>query len=323
MTPSEDIEKKNRIAITRQRNNNFSWLIADYLTQHPCLITPELMESVNPGKAMPEEVIYRALLTGFCGLDTENDEEDKYLADEYFPLSVKKLNPGVYLGNPYYRDIIIPEVTTGNWKLTHERYQPYEAFIYNDILVGPDLKEIPRVGFFSEEFLFPAVLEHDHEWMAIKPNEIETMQPVLDVIEGRVVTFGLGLGYFAYMASLREKVQHITIIEQDDQVIQLFKQHILPQFQRPDKVEIICAEAFEYAGTQMPAQSFDYAFVDLWHDVSDGLEPYLRMKKLEPVNQRTRFFYWIEKSLISGLRWQVFDWAMRKAGSGEESAFPR
>ena len=38
-------------------------------------------------------------------------------------------------------------------------------------------------------------------------------------------------------------------------------------------------DAFEYIGQQMPQQKFDYAFVDLWHDVSDGLELYLKIKR--------------------------------------------
>lgn len=293
-------------------------MLCEYLNNHPCFITKELMDSVNSGGVLSEETVYFALLTGLCGLDTESNERDRQLANDYFRPAVKKLHIKSYVENPYYRNIRIPEVKCGDWELKYDKYSPYEAFIYNDLIVEPDFKEIPRVGFFNEEFRFPVVLEHDHEWMAIKPNEIETMQPAVDAVEGKVVTFGLGLGYFSYMASLKAKVQSITIVERNNEVIQHFKRYILPQFQYREKVEIISFDAFEYAEKQMPGKDFDYAFVDLWHDASDGLEMYLKMKKVEYFCPRTKFFYWIEDSLLSGLRWQIFDVVTKNARSYNE-----
>jgi hypothetical protein len=211
-----------------------------------------------------------------------------------------------YRENPYYRNITIPEISTGNWELKYEKYQPYEAFIYNDLMIDENFREIPRLGFFAEEFLFPAVLEKGIEWMTITPNEIATMQPALEEVEGKVVTFGLGLGYFAYMASEKEQVHQLTIIERNEEVIRLFKEYILPQFSHKDKVEIITMDAFVYAKEYMAAEAYDYAFVDLWHDVSDGVELYLRMKGMEIDCPKTKYLYWIEESLLSCLRRYVF-----------------
>jgi hypothetical protein len=211
-----------------------------------------------------------------------------------------------YRENPYYRNITIPEISTGNWELKYEKYQPYEAFIYNELIIDENFREIPRLGFFAEEFLFPAVLEKGVEWMTITPNEIATMQPALEEVVGKVVTFGLGLGYFAYMASEKEQVHQLTIIERNEEVIRLFKEYILPQFPHKEKVEIIGMDAFVYAKEYMAAEAYDYAFVDLWHDVSDGVELYLRMKGMEIDCPKTKYLYWIEESLLSCLRRYVF-----------------
>jgi len=297
----------------RQKNNDISWLLCDYLNNNPCFITKELMESINSGCVLPEETAYFALLTGLCELDTENDERDKQLANDYLRRAIKKLDKKSYIENPYYQNVQIPEVKFGNWELKYEKYRPYEAFVYKDLIVESDFKEFPCIGFFDEEFRFPTVMENAHEWMSIKPSELETTQPAIDVIEGKVITFGLGLGYFAYMASLKERVQSVTVIERDKEVIQLFERYILPQFQYKDKVEIISVDAFEYAEKQMPKKNFDYAFVDLWHDVSDGLDLYLKMKKMEQFSSQTKFLYWIEDSLLSRLRWQTFDWVTKNA----------
>lgn len=314
----EDIEKVRKLTEIRQRNNEISWMLCDYLNNNPCLITKELMESINSSGTLPEETVYFALLTGLCGLDTENNERDKQLEYDYFRPAIKKLNTKSYIENPYYRNISIPEVTFGDWELKYQKYRPYEAFIYKDLIVESDFKELPCIGFFNEEFRFPSVTENAHEWMSIKPSEIETSQSAINAIEGKVVTFGLGLGYFAYMASIKESVQSITVVERDNEVIQLFKRYILPQFRHKEKVEIISVDAFEYAETQMPDKKFDYAFVDLWHDVSDGLEIYLKMKKLEHFSYPTKFLYWVEESLLSGFRWQIFDWVIENARSYNE-----
>jgi hypothetical protein len=315
---NDDIKKVMELTEIRQHNNDFSWMLCDYLNNNPCYITKELLENVNSGLTLSEETLYFTLLTGLFGLDVENNERDKQLANDYLRRSVKQLNTKSYAENPYYRDIIIPEVKFGNWELKYEKYRPYEAFIYDDIIVEKDLKEIPRIGFFNKEFRFPAVMENDHEWMAIKPNEIETMKSTIDVIEGKVVTFGLGLGYFSYMASLKENVQSVTVVERNKEVIQLFEQYILPQFRYKEKVKIISIDAFEFAEKQMPNKNYDYAFVDLWHDVSDGLDLYLKIKKMEHFSPRTKFMYWIEDSLLSSLRWQIFDEVIKNARSYNE-----
>ena len=46
--------------------------------------------------------------------------------------------------------------------------------------------------------------------------------------KGKVLTFGLGLGYFAYMCSLKEEVESVTVVEKDKSVIKLFNEIILP-----------------------------------------------------------------------------------------------
>jgi len=313
-----DIEKLREIREIRKQNNDVGWMLCDYLNNAPCFVTKELIEHVNVDWILPEETVFLALLEGWCGLDPETNEYHRLLVNNYLRRAVKQLDVKLYTENPYYRNIKIPNVKFGNWELIYQKFEPYEAFVYKDLIVDADFKEFPCIGFFNQEFRFPSVLENGHEWMAIKPSEIETIQPVVDEVEGDVVTFGLGLGYFAYMASNKSNVQHVTVVERDVEVIRLFNQYIFPQFKHKEKVEIIEADAFEYAEKRMPAEKFDYAFVDLWHDVSDGLELYLGMKKLESLSFPTRFLYWVENSLLSRFRYNIFDWVVANARSYDE-----
>ena len=100
----------------------------------------------------------------------------------------------------------------GNWDLGYQSYDAYECFIYDDIDVLDNMREIPKIGYFTEEFSFPTVFEDGVEWMAIKPNEIETMKPHIEKMSGDVCVFGLGIGYFAYMVSEKKDVKSVTVV---------------------------------------------------------------------------------------------------------------
>ena len=65
-------------------------------------------------------------------------------------------------------------------------------------------------------------------------------------------------------------------------------------------------EAYLVLKKEMPRGKFDYVFADLWHDASDGLEMYRKLKKYEILAPSTEFDYWIEPSLLSLLRHIVY-----------------
>ena len=101
------------------------------------------------------------------------------------------------------------------------------------------------------------------------------------------------------------------MVERDKNIISLFKEFILPQFDHPEKIEIVEADAFEYLEKNDPESNFDFMFADLWHDSSDGLGLYIKLKKLEKMQTREERSslvrrYWIETSILSRLRWLIY-----------------
>jgi spermidine synthase len=160
-----------------------------------------------------------------------------------------------------------------------------------------DGRVIPQIGFFEEDYPYPAVLEGGREWMTLMPNETNTTKPALDAARGKVLTYGLGLGYFAYMASIKDEVTSVTVVERSEDAIALFKEHILPQFPDPQKVTVVHSDAFEFAEKQMENGAYDMVFTDLWHDPSDGVELYLKMKEYENELPNAHFVYWIGNTL--------------------------
>ena len=268
-------------------------LMSGYLTQHPRFITARDVEEVAACGVAREEAVVQ-LLCAACGLDARRPL-DRRMIEQYVRPSLARLEPEPLLQNPYMRCIRFPQAVQGRWEMTRMAYEPYELFVRDDLLCLPDGREIPRLGYFDRRFAYPAVLEGGREWMTVTPNEVATMAPALSQVRGRVAVMGLGLGYFAFMASEKNDVRAVTVVERDADVIALFERHLLPQFAHREKVRLVRADAFDLA--QAGLDGFDCAFVDLWHDVSDGAPMYLRMKALEARSPGVRFFYWIETSI--------------------------
>ena len=274
--------------------------------------TPALVCEISEEAGIDKASAYAALLSALCDLDPDKNAHDKAIEREYFS-KIKMLSLAPYLDDPYYKNIKFPRVTSGRWSFGYETYAAYEPFVWRDFVVTDDYREIPQIGFFTEPFSFPAVYEDGREWMAVKPNEIETMRSSIAAVSGDVLTYGLGLGYFTYMASEKSEVKSITVVERDEAAIELFKTHILPQFQNRDKVKLVCSDAFDYSENVMVQESFDYVFADLWHDASDGLDLYIRLKRLEVNDPYATYLYWIEQTLLTHVRWMVYD-ALRAKG---------
>ena len=109
--------------------------------------------------------------------------------------------------------------------------------------------------------------------------------------------FGLGLGYYPFMVSLKSEVKDIYVIELDQNIIDIFKENLLPLFPNKEKIHIIKGDAKEYI--KNIDNSFNTIFIDLWHNPEDGLPLYLYFKQYEKKHPNTKFQYWLEQSLIA------------------------
>ena len=296
-----DKERFERLERILELNFRITRLYANYLEHYNEIITAEMIEALCGDGEIDVKDGLVAILSQIFGLDMDGSADERILIRDYLTPSVRILDAARYTDNPYYVNIRIPEIKKGRWELRKERYPAYRGVIAADI-VFDGFREIPPLGFFKEDFEFPAVLEDGNEWMTLTPVDLDTSDEAIDRAHGKVVTFGLGLGYYTYMVSCKDNVESITVVEKSEDVIALFNEYILPQFSHPEKVRVVCADAFEYAEHVMPSEHFDVAFVDTWRDASDGAPMYERMKRLEHLSPDTEFLYWIENFLISRLR---------------------
>ena len=231
-------------------------------------------------------------------IDPEN-EDNSAIYQTYIAPNVFSVAKNEFINSPYYQLIKPKEIKNKNYNLTYDFYAPYELFSYDDISVDNDYVEHTKVAYFQEEFKFLVLNYKDVTWMSITPNEIKTMEPAIKNAKGNIIVFGLGLGYFAFMTSLKEEVKNITIIENDINIINIFKENLLPLFPSKEKINIIQDDALEVIRKPLP---YDFAFVDLWHSVEDGFDFFLRFKRQENNNPNVRFEYWLNNSFYALLR---------------------
>lgn len=229
-----------------------------------------------------------------------NNEEDLYFYESRIIPSIKEINLKDYENNYYRKNINPKPYKDKEYELKYLKIKPYQCLPYDDILIDENYVEVSQIGYFREEFTYLALLKDDVVWMSTDPNEINTMKDAINLSHGKVVAFGLGLGYFPIMCAVKEEVKQVLVIEKDQKVIDIFKKHILPLFPFKEKITIVHDDAFKYAKRDL-SKECDFLFVDIWHNPEDGLPMYLKLKHLLD-KQNIKVSYWLEKSILAMLR---------------------
>lgn len=204
----------------------------------------------------------------------------------------------VYAWNntPYHRSISLENIRDGHFSFTKEMTAGNYLFNADVIQKDPDreLKDWMRLRAMDRDFEAIYLYQDDEDWMMDAPSEAFTNDPYAAKAHGNIITFGLGIGYFLFMACRNPKVTHITVVERSQAVIDMFRKNILPQFNTSIPITFICADAFSLWHKEYLEQ-FDYIYADIWQSSDDGLACIHKfLQQYEPPFQDTDF--WIEDS---------------------------
>jgi len=276
------------------QNEKVLGLLSRYLTFAPRAVSREDVISLARDTGEGYAYAFSVLMAEAMGLDIADDRFDLALFLDYILPMTECLEPEEFRQDAYYRAVRPAPGKHGNWEIRYQAYAPCEAFVAGDMRQLPDGRILPRIGFFMEGFSYLAVLEGGREWMTVTPNEILTMRQPISRARGRVAAYGLGLGYFAFMAAEKECVDSVTVVERDGDAIRLFRENLLPHFPNGEKIQILQGDALEFQKNLSPAD-YDFVFADIWHDVADGLPLYRELKRHEKPG--AEYAYWIEDTL--------------------------
>ena len=207
-----------------------------------------------------------------------------------------------FKANPYYQKLSFLSFSNDDWALTNKRLESYSLFPYQEEYhYASNYLLKMSLAFFDQDYFYPSISLFGNEWMSLNPYEIRTMETPIITARGKVLTLGLGLGFFAYMVHVKDEVKEVHIVEMDKGLIEIFNKYLLPLFDHPEKIHIHKADAFRFIES-VNDKDYDFIFSDLWHDASDGLPMYLKLKLKFNSFKYTQCSYWIESALITYLR---------------------
>ena len=239
-------------------------------------------------------------LDEYLALDLGNNEE-LFFYEKYFKDLIKELNPSDYLDNPYVKRLDKTSFKEGKYALKELVLPAKHIIPFDDIQIDKEnYLERSSVGYFNDNFSYLALLENDTVWMSLDPDEINTMKPYIEKMHGNILVFGLGMGYFPYMVSLKDNIKSITIIEKDNNIINIFKKYILPKLDNKIPFDIVNDDAFSFIKNNN-MQQYDCMFMDIWHNPEDGLPLFLQFKALLK-DYKGETYYWLHASLLAMLR---------------------
>ena len=159
----------DRMTEIMEQNGLVTYLLSQYLNYNPRFLTADTVLEFAKDCNLEESDAFRILFCAACGLDTAENKEHRQIEQQYFVTGFHALDVADYTSNPYYQTIHIPQIKKGRWELRTASYAPYEPFVCGHPILTKEFREIPQIGFFKEDFSFPAVLENGVEWMTITP----------------------------------------------------------------------------------------------------------------------------------------------------------
>ena len=286
-------EEKKFLSLFKQHENNLDYLIylRDIVWQNPLFKTDDINEL--------DQYKRRDLL--FAKLKKAKPFNSEFIS-KTMVWETSELKKEEYTNNPYYKALSNLSFSKDGWSLNNKTLKAYSLFPKEEeYMMGSNYTIKMNIGYFTSDYIYPSISLYDTEWMSLNPYEIRTMQIPIQLTKGKVLTLGLGLGYFAYMTSLKEEVKEVHIVEMDLELIKIFNEYLLPLFPHPEKIHIHKADAFHFIN-DIKDKDYDFIFSDLWHDVSDGLVMYLKLKKAFNEFKTTKCLYWIEDAILTYLK---------------------
>jgi len=213
--------------------------------------------------------------------------------------SLRKIDLNLYCGEVIKKFLLInDDKCIDDLHLVKRKYNSMMLQQLDEVVIE-DNHEKYSYGVFEKDMEIIQLEDNGRVWMSLLPNEIITMKRDSLNMKGNILCAGLGLGYFPLLLASNKEVKRVTVIELDKRVIKIFKECIAPKFEWSNKIDVIEGDAKRFINKNSEKE-YDYIYIDIWHDESDGAENYLYFKSREV--EHKKYKYWIERSLLTFIR---------------------
>lgn len=151
-------------------------------------------------------------------------------------------------------DVTVPEGSMGPWKVEKFSVSEEAAKFASLRMMFNGGRGVPAGDYVR-------LTRHNATIMSNTPDEIRDHMSFIYEATGHVLIHGLGLGVI--IEAIKDKVDHITVIEIDQDVIDLVGPHYKAML--GDKIDIICADAMVWKSPK------GAVYDAVWHDIWDNL----------------------------------------------------
>lgn len=232
----------------------------------------------------------------------DNDFIKKNLRWETQILSAKD-----YEANPYIKALKGISFNEGKYRLDYGTIKAYTICSYGEEYpYGANYAMNMALAMFDDDITYPAIYENGLELITLSPYEIRTLETPIALAKGNVLILGLGIGYYAYMVSLKEEVKEVNIVELDKKLIDVFNKHLLPLFPHPEKIHVHRLDPYAFSDA-IEDKEYDFIFANLWQGPTHGASSYLMLKHHFDNFKYTRCVYRLENTILNYLRNKVID----------------
>lgn len=162
-----------------------------------------------------------------------------------------------------YKDMskILKDRQIGDFKLSHFTISNHDGYAMCHGITPEDYVRLEHRG---------SVL------MSNTPMEKRTNEDFVTNAHGKVLIGGLGIGLILLAIQDDPMIDKITVVEKNQEVIDL----VASQLPLNDKVEIICADVYDY----IPEEFYNTIYMDIWSFINEDVcydEMYPLMDKYE------------------------------------------
>lgn len=164
---------------------------------------------------------------------------------------------------------LIPEGTSGDWKI--ERFTVPKRVNWQAVRLAMEGRPI-------EPGEYTRLMHRDDVIMSDTPAEIRDHRFIDEVMEGNLLIAGLGMGMITLRALRSPKVEHVTVVEIEQDVLNLTAPALLNKF--PKKLTIIKGDIWQWLPD--PGQKFAVGWFDIW--------PTLETRNLKEMGKLSRRF---------------------------------
>lgn len=272
-------------------------------------------DAIESRRAVPKDVLYEAINNKFC--NTEKDAIALLLSLVHFGeegpdaeqlemirCSLFQMDADEFNNNSFFTDINLSNIhiDDSNMSIATSSFKPYEVYPSKATFRDSEFNTYLYFSFSDKEIQYPELLENDKCLASLNPFEINSMDSIIDFdfTEGNILSFGLGLGYFAYRCALKDDVKSVTVVEENQNIIDVFNKYIFPQFKESvrNKINIIKGNAHTLFLDKDFMNNYNKCFVKLWSGRADGIPLYNLFKENEK-GLECEMKYWIEEDLIT------------------------